>query len=247
MFNIFNSKKKKLEEEREEYIKARKMALDYIKKIKEQKEIELGDGKMHPIESVIPYLVYNGKNDKGNHLFDIKIEMKHSEGEGKMTQEEINENILTSQGEFVFSEEYNTNIADVYVVKYYKDFDNNINEDEAHRGLNNLLNKVKPNDDGERVIMLDYIGETEDNGLKLYHFICGIGKYSMFEKRSRRISEDVKNAVWRRDGGCCIGCGSNVDLEYDHIIPFSKGGANTYGNIQLLCRVCNRTKSNKIG
>ena len=127
MFNIFNSKKKKLEEEREDYIKARKMALDYIKKIKEQKEIELGDGNMYPIESVKPYLVYNGKNDKGNHLFDIKIEMKHSEGEGKMTQEEINENILTSQGEFVFSEEYNTNIADVYVVKYYKDFDKNKN------------------------------------------------------------------------------------------------------------------------
>ena len=55
MFNIFNSKKKKLEEEREEYIKARKMALDYIKKIKEQKEIELGDGKMPPIECPIAF------------------------------------------------------------------------------------------------------------------------------------------------------------------------------------------------
>ena len=36
MFNIFNSKKKKLEEEREDYIKARKMALDYIKKMNQE-------------------------------------------------------------------------------------------------------------------------------------------------------------------------------------------------------------------
>ncbi|MDR0229584.1 MAG: HNH endonuclease [Flavobacteriaceae bacterium] len=45
----------------------------------------------------------------------------------------------------------------------------------------------------------------------------------------------------------CVQCGSNYKLEFDHIIPFSEGGANTYRNIQLLCENCNRTKSNKIG
>ena len=67
------------------------------------------------------------------------------------------------------------------------------------------------------------------------------------DKRSRRISQEVMDAVWNRDGGKCVECGSNENLEFDHIIPFSKGGANTYRNIQLLCEKCNRSKSDKIG
>ena len=66
-------------------------------------------------------------------------------------------------------------------------------------------------------------------------------------KRSRQISQSVKDKVWNRDEGKCVQCGSNEDLEFDHIIPFSKGGANTYRNIQLLCEPCNRSKSAKIG
>lgn len=67
------------------------------------------------------------------------------------------------------------------------------------------------------------------------------------EKRSRRITQEVKDKVWNRDGGKCVECGSNENLEFDHIIPHSKGGANTYRNIQLLCEPCNRSKSAKIG
>ena len=67
------------------------------------------------------------------------------------------------------------------------------------------------------------------------------------ETRSRHISQSVKDKVWNRDGGRCIECGSNEDLEFDHIIPHSKGGANTYRNIQLLCEPCNRIKSAKLG
>lgn len=66
-------------------------------------------------------------------------------------------------------------------------------------------------------------------------------------KRSRRIRQSTKDKVWRRDEGKCVECGSNENLEFDHIIPFSKGGANTYRNIQLLCQNCNRSKSDKIG
>ncbi|MDA9361443.1 hypothetical protein N9R08_03025, partial [Flavobacteriaceae bacterium] len=48
------------------------------------------------------------------------------------------------------------------------------------------------------------------------------------KKRSRRISQDVKDKVWRRDEGKCVECSSNENLEFDHIIPHSKGGANIY-------------------
>lgn len=64
---------------------------------------------------------------------------------------------------------------------------------------------------------------------------------------ARGISQKVKDLVWNRDGGQCVICGSNRNLEFDHIIPYSKGGSNTYRNIQLLCEPCNRRKSNKIG
>ena len=66
------------------------------------------------------------------------------------------------------------------------------------------------------------------------------------EKRSRRIPIHIKREVWRRDMGKCANCESRVNLEYDHIIPFSKGGSNTARNLELLCEKCNRNKSSKI-
>ena len=57
------------------------------------------------------------------------------------------------------------------------------------------------------------------------------------------IPEHVRHAVWRRDEGRCVQCGSQESLEFDHIIPVSRGGANTERNLQLLCEPCNRRKS----
>ena len=68
------------------------------------------------------------------------------------------------------------------------------------------------------------------------------------DTRSREpIPQEIQDKVWNRDGGKCVKCGSREKLEFDHIIPFSKGGSNTYRNLQLLCEKCNRLKSNKIG
>lgn len=65
------------------------------------------------------------------------------------------------------------------------------------------------------------------------------------ERHHRRISQDVKIAVAARDGGRCRQCESTEKLHFDHIIPVSKGGANTIANIQLLCGPCNRSKAAK--
>lgn len=62
--------------------------------------------------------------------------------------------------------------------------------------------------------------------------------------QSRHVSETTKKIVYTRDGGVCKCCGSTLNLEYDHITPFSCGGSNKASNIQLLCRQCNRSKSN---
>ena len=62
----------------------------------------------------------------------------------------------------------------------------------------------------------------------------------------RTIPEEVRLKVWRRDNGKCVKCGSQERLEFDHMIPVSKGGSNTARNIQILCEKCNREKSDDI-
>jgi len=73
-------------------------------------------------------------------------------------------------------------------------------------------------------------------------------KYDILPDGGKRepIPEDVRMHVWRRDGGKCVKCGSNENLHFDHIIPFSKGGSSTERNLQLLCEKCNLAKSDKI-
>ncbi|MEI7576247.1 MAG: HNH endonuclease [Armatimonadota bacterium] len=63
---------------------------------------------------------------------------------------------------------------------------------------------------------------------------------------SRAIPQHVKAAVWQRDRGVCVQCGSSQYLEFDHVIPFSLGGATSEANLQLLCRACNIAKSDSL-
>ena len=67
------------------------------------------------------------------------------------------------------------------------------------------------------------------------------------------LPEWVKNAVFFRDRGHCCGCKKDVSSllnlseqkHYDHIVPLAEGGLNDITNIQLLCKECNLSKSNK--
>jgi hypothetical protein len=68
-----------------------------------------------------------------------------------------------------------------------------------------------------------------------------------FEQTTRTpIPEAVRSEVWRRDGGACVECGTKQNLQFDHIIPVSRGGATTVTNLQLLCQGCNQKKSTRI-
>ncbi len=76
----------------------------------------------------------------------------------------------------------------------------------------------------------------------LYPLFSNSSKKDVPQEKYRYISTKVQREVWRRDQGRCVMCGSRNRLEYDHIIPASKGGSNTARNIQLLCEKCNREK-----
>jgi len=60
------------------------------------------------------------------------------------------------------------------------------------------------------------------------------------------IPDDVKLFIWRRDGGRCVRCGSQTELEFDHVIPLAMGGSNTARNLQILCAACNRAKGDSL-
>jgi 5-methylcytosine-specific restriction endonuclease McrA len=62
------------------------------------------------------------------------------------------------------------------------------------------------------------------------------------EPRRQPIPRDVRLAVFERDGGCCVECGSGFEIQYDHVIPVALGGAGTVENLQILCAPCNRAK-----
>lgn len=61
-----------------------------------------------------------------------------------------------------------------------------------------------------------------------------------------KVTNKLRLAIYERDDYCCVKCGSEIDLEIDHIIPISKGGKSEPSNLQTLCRSCNKQKSNII-
>lgn len=67
-------------------------------------------------------------------------------------------------------------------------------------------------------------------------------------KRSRHIPLSIRVSILHRDGYKCVFCGRSakqVELEVDHIVPFSKGGSNDPSNLQTLCFDCNRGKGSR--
>lgn len=63
----------------------------------------------------------------------------------------------------------------------------------------------------------------------------------------RAFSDSMKREAYERQKGICAKCGEQFEInemEADHITPWSEGGKTTAENCQMLCRDCNRRKSN---
>ena len=59
-------------------------------------------------------------------------------------------------------------------------------------------------------------------------------------------------AIFEKEGRKCPGVvgktrahklASEDRIEFDHILPYSRGGSSTFSNLQILCSNCNRAKS----
>jgi len=67
-------------------------------------------------------------------------------------------------------------------------------------------------------------------------------------RMGRNIPRHIMLRVVRRDNNQCQLCGKILvdnEIEFDHIIPVSKGGSSEEHNIRVTCFECNRNKSNK--
>lgn len=65
-------------------------------------------------------------------------------------------------------------------------------------------------------------------------------------RRGRYLPFEVKMRVVRRDNYTCQHCTKHLrddEVEFDHVIPISKGGSSEEHNIRLTCFDCNRDKS----
>ena len=68
--------------------------------------------------------------------------------------------------------------------------------------------------------------------------------------RRHRLSTAEKSIVWEKTGGRCIYCGAPLnpfrDLNIDHRIPLSCGGADSLDNMVPACQSCNLSKGNRL-
>jgi hypothetical protein len=69
-----------------------------------------------------------------------------------------------------------------------------------------------------------------------------LGDEPVLLTREESVSPIVRFAVWCRDRGRCVDCGAADDVEYEQIIPFSKGGLRWIANVELRCAPCSRRR-----
>lgn len=64
----------------------------------------------------------------------------------------------------------------------------------------------------------------------------------------RAFDDNTKREVYEHQNGICKICGKHFEIEQmeaDHITPWKEGGRTIANNCQMLCRTCNRRKSDK--
>lgn len=174
------------------------------------------------------------KFDGYKYFVDEQGDISRTKAGGKSTEKVMKCGIKKQRGYFYFIDDMGdiSRIRDVNLDKYpqFK---------EEHKIL--IKEKMKEIEEEERARLQDQRLRYEIRKKLLEEEFKDLPKDSRL-----KIPEEVRHEVWRRNEGKCAKCGSQENLEFDHIIPVSKGGSNTARNIELLCERCNREKRDNI-
>lgn len=80
----------------------------------------------------------------------------------------------------------------------------------------------------------------------------GIYEYLLSESEKylniRAFTQSMKRETYEKQAGICPICKQHFEIEQmeaDHITPWCEGGKTSAENCQMLCKECNRRKSNK--
>lgn len=79
-----------------------------------------------------------------------------------------------------------------------------------------------------------------------------VTKATKVRTNTRYIPKSVKHQVRIRDNGQCTyvcngtRCSCQTALQYDHIVPFSRGGSNSVDNLRLRCGTHNRLEAERM-
>lgn len=112
-----------------------------------------------------------------------------------------------------------------------------------------LYNKYKDNkynsDSLEELIKQYMIDDEVTNKKGIYLYLLTNDERYL---NLRSFTPAQKNEVYEKQKGICALCHNHFDIsemEADHITPWSQGGKTDIDNCQMLCRDCNRRKSDK--
>ena len=71
------------------------------------------------------------------------------------------------------------------------------------------------------------------------HRLLSLADEESKEFRRFKIDDTVLAFVLKRDGEQCVNCGCTENLQFDHILPVSRGGNSEPENLRVLCKACN--------
>jgi len=85
----------------------------------------------------------------------------------------------------------------------------------------------------------------EQSSIELHSIVACAGELHTGQPKKPALSNRI---LFRRDQNLCMYCGkefSDKELSCDHIVPTSRGGANTWVNVVAACRRCNHYKQDR--
>lgn len=71
-------------------------------------------------------------------------------------------------------------------------------------------------------------------------------------KKEKSKARELRNSQWwkrKLAKGECYYCGKHFDIDeltMDHVVPISRGGKSTKGNLVTACKDCNNKKKNML-